>query len=627
MNQNSSLAYVQYAAAAAIALCTPAGLSAQRSYPTYSLPSAMPAPSGAPIAVFRGRMGGDVPSWVEIADLGEGRYVLSILDGIPGIADNPQQLLLTSNGKKGSGCLLTNGTAVKIEGCPKDKAQAVKIAFGKLKGNVQMQPVGIAGAYGYTGQNIGVSGINQLQNIASACRFSTLTRSDGLAGEDTHAAIKALTNAIQQAQAQTPAAATKLPALRAQRAQQFTALYYNSWELDRLNGFDRDSSRIIDFRYQMRIAEQKRQYQAQIDMTPARVAARQRLAQIESELAALYAPARVQGQADPVAAIRTAEYVDKIDLELSLDLANSPEPSLDSLLIVERGLREVQACDAALGRTPLHTLSPAKAALDAQFSRIASGFRTILGDEIESGLSSAALKTRLAAYRGSPGLMNALKSAGQIETLNLGDARVAALAQYETDQRNAKILADQREKAQIASAAAAKEQARLSFSKSGAKAPTDGDILQSYLYYLKLLTWQDRGIYGVREIPGDKFQLGARGRYAGDLFRVRFDIAQKSCTALGKQTYRCSFTVVNQFSNARDGSIESWANGLSDSIWGLLSGRNNEGLTGRIQSASINGLLINDRNDFTATFKFQNGWYQSIELKEAVTIGTLTRLR
>jgi hypothetical protein len=544
---------------ASIFLAHPA--QAQWGNPTYSLPNALAAPAGVPVAVFRGRMGGETPSWVEIADLGNGRYVLSILDGVPGIADLPQQLSLSSNGKKGSGCLLTNGTAVRIEGCPKDKALAVKIAFGKVKGSAQMQPVGVGGAFGYTGAPQNSGSRNALGQIADNCRMTILSSMPLIKGSAVPQAVANLKTQIATAQSGAPDT-QKIDQLRRDRRSQFGLLTYSQFEMERLRSMEVDPSRMFDFRLQMRMAEQRNRYLQQINNTPQRNQARMRLAEIEAQLALIYDPARGRAASASVQNLASSGGITAIDGALTAVINNAADLTLDQLVAAETGQADVQSCNMALAsaaqRTP--AILESRTALSSKFPQVAKGFVGGIYADADEGLTSTALASRLRSYRQSPGLNAALASMGQSGALNEVDQIVASLAAREQEERNRLAKAAEAERQRVAQAAAAKENARLDAERaaivqrkaaisSGKSGPTAFEIGQATVRAFSDVNAPAMQIYNglglMNGIPDfNSLSYTAAGPLSSSVTRWR--ISDASCVKASALTYNCTYTMESE---------------------------------------------------------------------------------
>ncbi len=603
-------------------------LASQQWHPSYSLPNALTATVGTPVEVYRGRLGGNVPSWVEIADLGTGHYVLSILDGVPGVQDRPARFRLVSNGKKGSGCILSNGAAIRIEGCPTGKAASLKFNLNGLKASAQMQPIGVAAAYGYNGQAGNAGNRTASAQISELCTLATLADASSLRNSAVPQAIAQLRVALAAAQASGPTA-LRVEELRQSRTSAYGALTYSQYELERLKRFELDPSRMFDFRMQMRMAEQRNRYLQEIDNTPQRNQARIRLADAEAQLAAIYDPARARAGGNALRALASGNLLPAVDEAVAARLATAPALDEDQLFLVEMGVNGMQACSGALSAA---TGLPGPAfeaptALAGNFRRLAETVEFDFANLAESGATSEKLTSALNRYTASKGLQQALVAAGKSQWPATAQSIIRTVAAREEQSRRAAADKAARERQMLADAAAAKERARMTISTSGANAPTDADILAEYTNAMWSNTTNAMGNIGVRPVPGQPFQLRAFGSLGGELFRVRFDIGNKQCTRTAPASYRCSFNILNQFSNARDGSFESAMMGLSDGIFGLLAGKDVEGLTGRIQSNNINRLLLDEKVPMTVNFTFRNGKFHSQELRQKVWGQTLFYLR
>ncbi len=508
--------------------------------------------------MYRGRMGGDVPMWVELADRGNGQYTLTVLDGVPLVSNAAGlvQFAVSSNGKKGSSCALLSPPNITIQACPASSG-AAKAFSGKMnimgqKGSINFLPIDASMAYGYS-TNGGASGVGSrgLAAIATSCAMPTLQRRDLLPGGATRQAISGLQNAFAAAQQSAPTAIANLDDVRRERLRQYNSLLYTQWEMDRLRGFDADASRMFDFRYQMRVAEQKRQYQAQIDNTPTRMQARTRIAQINTQLDAVYNPAYAQRGAIALQNLSSAGYLGEIDVALDMDLDAAPNMSVDNLIQIESGLREMGGCAQALGIPATNAANSIGAmTLKQRFLTAADTLMFNFENEAKSGLRSGALATRLAKYRASPGLMQALQALNQMDALANADSMVRTIAARETMARNAEIQAQQKEQVRLANAAAAAEKARLAAARTPAPAtgqaskggaPTARQMRDALVYEQSFgrVTVGDAAGLVQREV--DYANGISRAITFGITYEVQFDVSNPNCTQLKSRQYSCKF--------------------------------------------------------------------------------------
>lgn len=577
-------------------------------------------PAGTPVEVYRGRMENWTPVWVELADLGNGTYVLTALDGLD-VTDNPPlTYVMRSNGRRGSSCALTasDGLPLSIAGCPSGKPASLRANLRGIKGTVQFVPVGLAGAMGYAGQ--AASGGSAATN---SCALATLGRADLFPAGGVAGALASTRQALAQLPLRRQTSAD-LAGLRRERLQAIGRLQPSAWEIERLNYFDFRINRMFDFRYRAQVMQEKQQFQAQMANQPARIQASNRIAQIDAALAAAYDPQQARQLAASLAAFRDSGVLTRLDQAIAAELDGAGPLPVQRVLQIERGLAELDGCAAA--HAPAQQPVLARAALGRQFERLAATFEQAFTAEIDSGLRSSALQGRLAEYESSPGLTAALAAAGRSGIWAASEARIAAIANREANARTAEAQAEARARERAAQAAVAAEAARLAVSRSGANPPTDGDILNAYVGYLARISQSTTGAVRLQQVPGSRFELSTRGAMGGQLWRVRFDVTGKSCTRPAAGTYDCNFTIRNSFSNARDGSFEAGMMAFSDGLMGLIFGRDAEGLTGRLQSNNVNRLLLTDQVPMRARFRFANGQFQSPQLFEKVWDNTLIRM-
>lgn len=578
------------------------------------------ASAGVPLEVYRGKLELWTPAWIELADMGGDIFVLSVLDGLDSRSTPPEKYVLVTNGKRGSGCKMnsTEGLPVEVSGCPSDKQLEVRMDLFGLKGKVRLSPIGVTAAMGHSG-----SAANTDFGSAATCTFPILSRSGLLPGGRTGPAIASLTNA-SAGLTQSAAASSMLSQIRRERLVAIDKSIAYPWEQDRLNSYDATINRMTDFRYRNQVIQQKQQFETEMANRPERVQARARIAEIDAQLAAIYDPKAAQARRARQAEFVTAGYLAATDRALESDIEAALPLTVQQALLVERGLNELARCATSLDAAQQPVLSTA--ALDRQFQIIAQTFDQSLSGEIESGLRSSALQSRLAEYKSSSGLAAALAAVGKANVLSFGERRVAALAAAEAGERNDEAAAEAQARLLAVQAAAEAEAARLAFSKSGANAPTDGDILDAYTRYLYQISLSTKGAAWIDYVPNSRFEMRTRGSLGGELWRVRFDLTGKSCMRVANGTYDCSFIIRNSFSNAKDGSFESGMMAFSDSIFGLMSGKNNEGLTGRIQSNNVNRLLLSEEAPMTARFTFRAGQFNSEQLREAVWDNTIIQM-
>lgn len=596
-----------------------AGEQARAQQFTAPIPSRTVA-AGVPLEVYRGKIELWTPAWIELADMGGDIFVLSVLDGLDSRSTPPEKYMLSTNGKRGSGCKMnsTEGLPIEVNGCPGGKQLDSRVDLFGLKGKARFAPVGAAAAMGHSGSTANTDFGN-----AASCTFPVLSRSGLFPGGRTSAAIGSLTQASAVLTRSAVASAT-LSQIRRERLVAIDKMIAYPWEQERLNSYDATINRMVDFRYRNQVVQQKQQFETEMANRPERVQARARIAEIDAQLAAVYDPKAALAKRARHAEFRQTGYLAEADRALEGDIGAALPLTVQKALLVERGLGELTRCAASLDPAQQPVL--AKAALDRQFQIIAQSFDQSLSDEIESGLRSSALQSRLAEYKSSPGLAAALAAVGKGDVLPFGEMRVAALAAAEAGERNAEAAAEAQARQRAAQAAAEAEAARLAFSSTGANAPTDGDILDAYTRYLYQISLSTKGAAWIDYVPNSRFEMRTRGSLGGELWRVRFDLTGKSCTRAASGTYDCSFIIKNSFSNARDGSFESGMMAFSDSVFGLMSGRNNEGLTGRIQSNNVNRLLLSEEVPMTVRFTFRAGQFDSEQLLETVWDNTIIQM-
>lgn len=594
-------------------------LGAQQYHPQTTQSTLRTAPTGTPVEVYRGAVSNWTPVWIELADLGNRTFVLTALDGLD-VGDNPpERYVMRSNGKSGASCALTSvdGAPLTINGCPTGTATNLRVNLRGIKGAVRLVPVGIDGALGY-GQVAGPTG-----SPVSSCALPTMSRSDLLPSGQTSAALAQIRLALA-AVPQPSETSTGLDALRRDRLRAVRALLPTAWEQDRLNYIDSRINRMFDFRYRGQLLQEKQQFEAEMANRPERVQARNRIGQIDAQLERAYDPVLARQKVDGLMRFRAGGHLTALDRAFASDLDQSTRLALQQAILAERALGELNGCANTLA--PDQAPNLARAALDRQFQRIAQSFDRDLNAEIDSGLRSSALQSRLAEYRSSPGLTAALAAAGRSGIWTASEGRIAALASREASARNAEAQAEAVARQRAAQAAAAAETARLAISGSGANPPTDGDILNVYVGYLAQISQSTSGAVRLQRVPGSRFELSTRGAMGGQLWRVRFDVAGKRCTRAGAGSYDCSFTIRNSFSNARDGSFEAGMMAFSDGLMGLIFGRDAEGITGRLQSNNVNRLLMTDQVPMNARFVFTKGQFQSLQVFEKVWDNTMIRI-
>lgn len=617
----TGLGRLQHGLLAAIACwlaANPAG--AQQRHPQPSQSALPAATTGSPVEVYRGQVANWTPVWIEVADIGNGTFVLTALDGLD-IGDNPPEYyVMRSNGRRGSGCALSSVDSVPltISGCPSAQSADVKVNLRGIKGTVRLIPVGVGGALGYGG-----AATSAAASPSTTCALPVLSRSDLALSGQTGAALAALRQAMAS-MPQPPLTSTALETLRRDRLRAIAALKPTTWEQERLNYLDFRINRMLDFRFRGPILQEKQQFEADMANRPERVQARNRIGQIDAELARLYNPGLARQRADGLASFRAGGHLMMLDRAFAVDLDQRSGMTVQQAILAEGAMRELEGCAAA--QAPEQAPALTRAALARQFQRLAQSFEQTLNAEIDSGLRSSALQSRLAEYRASPGLTGALATAGRAGILAAGEARIAALANREANVRTAEAQAEARERQRAAQAAAAAEAARLSLSRSSANAPTDGDILTAYVEYLSHISQSNSGAVRLQPVPGSRFELSTRGTMGGELWRVRFDLSGKSCQRAAPGIYDCSFTIRNRFSNARDGSFESGMMAFSDGLMELIFGRNAEGLTGRLQSNNVNRLLLSEQVPFAVRFSFIEGRFQSRQLFEKVWGNTMVSI-
>lgn len=533
----------------AVLQCNP--LAAQ----SRSQANALPAPGGVPVQVYRGLMDGEAPSWIELADLGDGRFVLSILDGVPGLADHPQQLLLTGNGRKGSGCMLSNGNATTVQGCPNGKAMITRIAFGKVKRSARITPIALGGAYGYTGQALSGSQAPTLAELAGRCTMRGLAGAEGLVNSS-------VPQAISDLQAQIGSARTALPGdealarLRSDRRSQFSTLTYTPYERERMARMQVDPSRMFDFRLQMVMAEQRRIFLQQIDGTPARQQARQRLAQIEAELAAVYDPAQATRGAAVLAQLATGGGIAGVDRAVAREIAAAGS-SLSALAIVriEKALAELEQCNnamAQLTKTAPVALSAAEV-LTSKMLLAADNFRETFGKEVGSGGTSAAWLARLNEVRGSKGLMKALDEIDRGASLLAAEAQVAALARREETRRLEAARAAETQRQRSAQVAATR---RPALASAGSPASTGVRMARTVsrpgsaptAYEIRAAIMREGGVasLGGLIVQNMNFDTGEMTLgFAGMSSRVVYSVSKPTCKSIGGGQFSCSYVLAS----------------------------------------------------------------------------------
>lgn len=520
-------------------------LSAQR--PQQSAPLA--ASYGAPLQVYRGSVANWSAVWIELADLGGGKFALTVLDGLTNATGAPEVFILQTNGRSGSGCRMqeTSGADISFRQCPAGQAIELDAKLMGISSRVTMVPVGSGAAFGYGAK----ARTGSATAFDASCSMGRLGRADifpsGGVARSGETFKQAVTGVRQQLADQE-----ELDRLRSDRLGAINVLSYTSAELDQLAYIDSKINRIMDFRYRGPFIAQRQQLEQQFANRADRVAARSRLEQIDRRLAAIYDPSGQSrsGSAGNVAAF--AGLLSTVDRAISQDIRDSGPMLAKRAIEVERALAEVDQCATLVGLTGYQFA--AKRDLADQFARIASRLVDTLNSEIESGTSSAVLQARLQDYRASKGLMLALDNIGATDLLPSAEARVLTLANNEARQRDAAARQAAQAEARRRQASTAQQASRTASTAALAQAPrsakgargagpTARQIRDALVYEQTYGRVTVGDAMGLAERSAD-YEAGiSRMKSFGITFEVSFSVENPQCRSAGSGRFNCEYAL------------------------------------------------------------------------------------
>lgn len=495
------------------------------------------------LQVYRGSVPNWSPVWIELADLGSGRFALTVLDGLTNSTGAPEVFIMQTNGRSGSACRLraVGGAKVSLSQCPSGNAISLEAELMNISGRVTMVPVGAGAAFGYGAK--GRKG--SVASYDASCAMGRLARADIFPSGGPAQSGAALKQAISGLRQQA-ADAEELGRLRSDRASAINVLAYTSAELEQLAYIDGKINRIMDFRYRGPFIEQRRQLEEQFANRPDRLAARNRIQQIDRGLARIYAPAGQARAGAAADAASLAAMMDTLDRAIAQDLRGQTRSSALQVIEAERALAELEQCATLVGLSGYQFA--AKRDLADQFGRIAPGFGKVLDSDFARGETSTAMRARLQDYRGSPGLMAALEGSGAAGVLASADSRVTALAAKETQERDAAARRAAQAEARLRQAAAAQQPARKApapASRPAASAPRGApsarQIRDALVYENTYGRVTVGAAMGLAESSADYDAGVSRVKTLGVTFEVSYTVDNPQCRSVGRGKYRCTF--------------------------------------------------------------------------------------
>jgi hypothetical protein len=504
---------------------------------------------GPPVRIYRGVVPNWTPVWIELADIGGGRFVMTALDGLADGEGPLRTYLLQSNGRRGSACRLrsVDGFDISFRRCPDDQMNGLDANLMGISSTAVMVPVPADEAFGY-GATVQRSSASAFDSV---CSFQRLSRRDifpsGLAARSGEQLVQSLSTRRARL-----SALEGLDGLRMERLNAINLLVFTSGEMQQLSYIDQRMARITDFRYRTAFMQQRQQLEQQFANRPDRVAARQRIAEIDGRLATIYDPSTFGGAtaaSDPRAAAALFAATDRAIAEEMRQ--NAPLPA-ERAVSIETALDELDSCAALNGLTTGDF--SARRDLASQFALIAPQFQQTLNAAFEGAADSSALTAQLQLYRRSAGLTAALANIGASDVFASADARVQALANAETRRREAAARQSAQAQARQRQADAARQTARAaptvtSRSTSGAPAGTRGgapsarQIRDALVYENTFGRVTVADAMGIGQRSADYDAGISSVTILGVTFDVTFAVDSPQCRAAGRGQFSCSYAL------------------------------------------------------------------------------------
>lgn len=509
----------------------------------------MAASHGVPMQVYRGSVPNWSAVWIELADLGGGKFALTVLDGLTNSTGAPEVFIMQTNGRNGSSCRLraVNGADISFRGCPAGQTIELDAKLMGISSKVAMVPVSVGTAFGYGSKARNGS----VATFDASCAMNRLTRADifpsGLAarsGKEFERAISGLRQHLADWE--------ELDRLRSDRRGAINVLSYTSAELEQLAYIDSKINRITDFRYRGPFIEQRQQLEQQFANRADRVAARSRLGQIDRRLAAIYGSTSQSRSSNASDVAALAGLLSTVDRAIAQEIRDQMPLPATRAIEVERALAGLDQCASLTGLAGYQFA--AKRDLADQFARIASGFRKTLDTDFSGGASSAILRERLADYGSSAGLMLALRNIGATDLLPSAEARMLALADNEVRQREAAARQAAQAEARRRQANAVQQSRRTAATGTPAKAPapaartrgaapTARQIRDALVYEHTYGRVTVGDAMGLAERSADYEAGVSRMTSFGIPFEMSFTVDSPQCRSAGNGRFNCEYAL------------------------------------------------------------------------------------